>query len=259
MEVATSLIFALFGLVIGSFLNVVIDRLPANQSLLKPPSHCPGCQKRLSAADLIPLLSYLWLNGRCRYCGARIPMRIFWVELAMGMGFGLLSWYVGLTPELAVALFYFCLLLTIGVIDLEQGLILNWLVYPAIVIALVISVFSPDLTNEHFIIPSIVRAAIGGGIGFVLFLLIALVSRGGMGLGDVKMAALMGVMLGYPVIFVAVFLAVISGGLVAIALMLLKVKGRKQTIPFGPFLALGTFLALFWGQMIMDWYLGFFT
>ncbi len=259
MEIAVGITFGLTGLLVGSFLNVVIDRLPAGQSLMFPASHCPACKKRLAVADLVPLFSYLQLKGRCRYCSNLIPLRIFLVELVTGIVFGLLAWYTGLTPGLVVALFYFCLLLTISVIDIEQGLILNWLVYPGIAVALLASIFSKSLANPHFTTPSITQAAIGLGIGFVLFLIIVLVSRGGMGWGDVKMAALAGVMLGYPVIAVGIFWAVIAGGLTAVALILFKIKGRKQTVPFGPFLALGTLLALFWGQYVLDWYLGYFT
>ncbi len=250
--------FALFGLVIGSFLNVVIDRLPAGQSLVSPPSHCPACGRRLGPFDLIPVVSYLWLRGRCRDCGARIPARILWVELVTGLAFGLLTWLLGLTPELAVALWYFCLLLALAVIDLEQGLLLNAIIYPAIVLALVLSAALTISGYNLEIVPTLGRAAIGGGFGLVTFLLIAILSRGGMGWGDVKMAALLGVMLGFPMVMVGIFLGIISGGLVAVILMLARLKGRKQTVPFGPFLALGAFAALLWGQPMLDWYLRLF-
>ena len=254
MQIVTAIVFVLLGLAIGSFLNVVIDRLPDRQSLIVPPSHCPACKRRLVLKDLIPVVSYIWLQGRCRYCQTRIPMRLLWVEVGSGAAFGLLYWYFGPSPELAVTLLYFCLLLVIAVIDLNHNLILNRLVYPGIVIVLIVSGFGSSLT----IVPGIDKAAIGGAIGLGLFLLIVILSRGGMGLGDVKMAALMGLMLGYPSIITAIFLAVVVGGLVALALMLTGVKGRKQTIPFGPFLALGAMLALFWGSTIWEWYTGFF-
>lgn len=258
MQIVTAVVLAMAGLAIGSFLNVVIDRLPEGKSLVAPPSHCPACSRQLSLRDNIPVVSYLWLRGRCRTCGARIPRRILWVEVASGIVFGLSFWYLGLSPGLAIVLFYFCLLLVVAVIDLERGLVSNWLVYPGIVLALIISVFSSRLSSDSLIVPTIAWAAIGGGIGLGLFLFIALASRGGMGWGDVKMAALMGVILGYPVVFVGIMLAVVSGGLVAIILLLTGVKGRKQTVPFGPFLALGTVAALLWGQAILNWYLAFF-
>jgi leader peptidase (prepilin peptidase)/N-methyltransferase len=144
-----------------------------------------------------------------------------------------------------------------SIIDLEQGLILNVLVFPGIVFALLLSVLA-TFTDLVDFAPSLAGVGIGGVVGFGLFLLIAMVSRGGMGLGDVKMAAFLGVMLGFPLVLVAIFLAIITGGLVAVALLVIRVKGRKQTIPFGPFLALGGFIALLWGMPILDWYLRLF-
>ncbi len=258
----------LFGLVIGSFLNVVIDRLPDGKSIVSPPSHCPACNRKLVAKDLIPVLSYIQLKGRCRYCAEKIPVRLPIVEAATGAGFGLICWYGSANwllagsakPDYALiclALLYFCLLLVIFVIDLDHQLILNRLVYPAMVIALIVSVLHTwagfDLNALAFV-PDLKHAAIGCGIGLALFLLIAILSRGGMGLGDVKMAALMGLMLGYPSVLVAIFLAIIAGGIIAIILLAARKKGRKQAIPFGPFLALGTMLAMIWGNAIWGWY-----
>ena len=254
MEGLLIAVFVLLGVAVGSFLNVCIDRLPDNKSIVYPPSRCAVCQKRLSARDLIPVLSYLWLRGRCRYCKTAIPRRVLWVEISSGAMFPLLYWYYGISGELAVVTFYFCLFLVILVIDLEHHLILNKMVYPGAVIALVFSIFLSDLD----VTPGIASAAVGGGIGLGLFLLIILLSRGGMGWGDVKMAALIGLVLGYPLVFVALLLAVISGGLIAVILLMSKTKGRKQSIAFGPFLSLGTMATLLWGTNILDWYLGYF-
>jgi len=259
MNVAIDLAFVVFGLVVGSFLNVVIDRLPAGHSLAYPPSHCPSCNKRLTVKDLIPVLSYSWLRGRCRYCGERIPLRLPLVEAATGVAFGLLFAYFGFSPELLISLFYFCLLLVIAVIDLKHQLILNRLVYPAAGIATVFTFMFHRLDFDIMpiklnMVPNIAQAAIGCAIGLVLFLLIAVLSRGGMGLGDVKMAALMGIMLGFPSVMVAIFLAIMAGGITAIVLVATRKKERKQVIPFGPFLALGTMLALIWGNSIWGWY-----
>ena len=244
------IIFGLFGIAIGSFLNVCLDRLPAGGSLLRPASHCPACQRRLAPKDLIPVFSYLWLRGRCRYCRAPIPQRVLWVEAGTGLMFAFLWWQYGLTPELGIISFYYCLLTVILVVDLEHGLILNKVVYPATAIALIIAVFTPD--------PGIVKALMGGGLGLAVMLLLALIFRGGIGWGDVKMAGLMGVMVGFPVILVALLLAVVGGGLVAGILLALKVKGRKETMPFGPFLSLATMVTLLWGDNLISWYLTFF-
>jgi leader peptidase (prepilin peptidase) / N-methyltransferase len=251
MNIAVAFMFALFGLVIGSFLNVVIDRLPAGESIAFPPSHCSSCKHHLALKDLVPVVSYAFLKGRCRYCGEHITLRIPIVEASTALAFGLLFLKFPHSPaSLAIVIFYFCLLLVIGVIDLEHQLILNRLVYPAAPIAAALSLLAFRLD----MVPDIERAAIGLAIGLVLFLLIALLSRGGMGLGDVKMAALVGIILGYPNVLVAIFLAIIAGGIIALILLATRKKGRRQGIPFGPFLALGTMLALIWGNSIWRWY-----
>jgi len=258
MEATLIIIFFLLGMSLASFLNVCIDRLPAHQSLVYPPSHCSACNRRLAAKDLIPIFSYLWLRGRCRYCGAAIPRRILWVELGTAILFGLACWRYGVSVELAVALFYICIFVVLMVIDWEKGLILNKIVFPALAAAIVISaafsLFLPDVE----IVPFIGRAAIGGGIGLVLFLLIVIVSRGGMGWGDVKLAALIGLVTGFPLVFIALLIGVILGGVTAALLLLFKIKKRKEAIPFGPFLAIATIVTLLWGSNIADWYRGFF-
>jgi leader peptidase (prepilin peptidase)/N-methyltransferase len=266
MEVFFIVIFTLLGMAVASFLNVCCDRLPVGESLIYPPSHCPLCQRRLRAKDLIPVFSYLWLRGRCRYCWAPIPRRVLWVEIGTGLLFGYLYWHYmvwhqGSGVELAVAAFYCCLFIVLMVVDLEHGLILNKVVYPALVVALIISVFLPPSRLAFFNSPlpqaGIIQAAIGGGIGFALFLLVALIFSGGMGWGDVKMAALVGMVSGYLVL-VALLLAVIVGGLAAGFLLAFKIRKRKEAIPFAPFLSLATMATLLWGSDIIRWYLVLF-
>ena len=176
------------------------------------------------------------------------------MEISTTALFPVLYWCYGLSTELAVAVFYFCLFLVILVIDLEHHLILNKIVYPGYVITIVFSIFLSNLD----VVPGIASAAGGGGIGLGIFLLIVLLSRGGMGWGDVKMAALVGLVLGYPLVFVALLLAVISGGIIAVILLVMRVKGRKQSIAFGPFLSIGTMATLLWGNSLLNWYLGLF-
>ncbi len=268
MEGIWIVVFTLLGVIVASFLNVCIDRLPNNESLLSPASHCASCHHRLTVKDLVPVFSYLWLRGRCRYCQAHISRRLLWMEIGTGVLFGYLYWHYGLSIELAVTAFYCCLFITLMVIDLEHGLILNKIVYPAALVAIIISLFLPPskvtqldgtvaLLLSSLPEPGIAQAAIGGSIGLVLFLLIVLISRGGMGWGDVKMAALIGLITGY-LIFVALLLAVIFGGLVAVILLLLKIRKRKEGIPFAPFLSLATIVTLLWGSSILNWYLGLF-
>jgi leader peptidase (prepilin peptidase)/N-methyltransferase len=261
VEILLIVVFAILGLAVGSFLNVCIDRLPQNKSIAFPPSHCEACQHKLAAKDLIPVFSYLRLRGRCRYCQASVPRRLFWVELATAVVFALLYWwFVVFNPEpsivtFAVLAFYASLFIIIFVVDLEQGLILNKVVYPGMVVALLLSLYPlPWLTESMGM--RVAYAALGGAIGFGIFLLIAIVSRGGMGWGDVKLAALIGLATGFPMVFVAIIMAAILGGIVAVALVIAKKRERRGTVPFGPFLAVATMITMLWGSNILNWYLG---
>jgi leader peptidase (prepilin peptidase)/N-methyltransferase len=267
VEILLIVLFALLGLAVGSFLNVCIDRLPRNESIVKnPPSHCEACQHSLAIKDNIPVFSYLRLRGRCRYCQAAIPRKLFWVELATGLIFAFLYWWcVIFKPDLGIAAFgilafYACLFIIIFVIDLEHGLILNKVVYPSMVVVLLLALLPQSwLTQETWLTqvikPGIASAALGGGIGFALFLLIAIVSHGGMGWGDVKLAALIGLATGFPLVFFAIIMGAILGGIVAVALVIAKKRKRQETIPFGPFLALAAMVTLLWGSNILNWYL----
>ena len=262
MEVILTIVSALFGSAIGSFLNVCIDRLPTGRSLLRPPSHCETCQHPLSPKDLIPVFSYLWLRRRCRYCHAPIPSRPFWVEVGSAFLFAFTYWHYGLSVDFAVVAFYGCLFIVLGVIDLEHELILNKIVYPVAVVALVISIFRPPPGIIDISLPwpllGMVNGVIGGAIGFVFLLIPLLIYPKGMGWGDVKMAGLIGLVTGSRLVLVALLMGVILGGLVAGILLLLKIKKRKEAIPFGPFLSLATMATLIWGSGILNWYLGLF-
>jgi leader peptidase (prepilin peptidase)/N-methyltransferase len=255
VEILFIFLFALLGLIVGSFLNVCIDRLPRNESIVYPPSHCAVCQHKLAVKDLIPLFSYLRLRGRCRYCQASIPRKLFWVELATGLIFALLYWHYGLSAELGVMAFYACLFIIIFVVDLEHGLILNKVVYPGIVVALLLALLPRPWLTE-WIVTGVANAALGGAVGFAILFLIAIVSRGGMGWGDVKLAALIGLATGFPLVFFSLIMGAILGGIVAVSLLIAKKKTRRETIPFGPFLAVAAMITLLWGSNILNWYLG---
>ncbi|MDD5189500.1 MAG: prepilin peptidase [Dehalococcoidales bacterium] len=259
MTVILAIIFGLLGVAIGSFLNVCIDRLPARKSLAYPASHCDACQHPLSPLDNIPVISYLWLRGKCRYCQASIPRRVVLVEIFTGALFTLLYLKYGLSAQFAVTIIYSCILLVLAVIDLENGLLLNVIVYPTMVLALGASIFLPEtVVNGYAPHIGILNGLMAGAIGFVILLIPAIVSRSGMGWGDVKMAGMLGLMTGFPNVFVAILGGIILGGLWAIGLIVLKKKKRKDAIPFGPFLALGGMIALVWGTAIIHWYTRFF-
>ena len=231
----------------GSFLNVCIDRLPRGQSIIHPRSHCAACNRKLGNLDVIPIFSYLWLRGRCRYCQAPIPIRLPIVEGMTGLLFALLYWKFGLGLELGISLVYTCLLTVIFVIDLENQLVLDKVIYPGMALALAFSFFWPEL--------GVVSSLIGGAIGLAAMALPFIIYRRGMGMGDVKLGALVGLMSGYPLVAIALLLAVITGGLVAAILLAFKIKRRSDPIPFAPFLATSAMVTLLWGQAIWQWYL----
>lgn len=253
MDYFWTLLFFTIGACVGSFLNVVADRLPQGKSIVLPPSHCENCQRRLSVDDNIPVVSYLWLRGRCRYCHAAIPQRVFWVELGTAAMFAFLYGKYSFTYLLPVMLIYGCIFIVLTVIDLEHGLLPNKVVYPAMAISFAVAVASQVLHLSP--LPDLKSAVIAGAIGFVFLLIPAVISRG-MGWGDVKLAAFIGLATGFPLVLLALFISIVSGGVVAGILLLLKIKGRKDAIPFGPFLSLGTLVALLWGNSILAW-LGF--
>jgi leader peptidase (prepilin peptidase)/N-methyltransferase len=257
----------IFGSIIGSFLNVVIDRLPAKQSLMYPPSHCPGCQKRLSAKELIPVFSYIWLRGRCSDCKSKIPLRILLVEIGTGLLYMLLFWRFGLSVFLIVSIIYMSLFVALSVIDLEKGILPNVMIYPFIILGIVVftlstpgfepsvNLFNLWISNQY--LANFLTAVSGAAAGFLIFLLPSMLTRGGMGEGDVKLAALIGLMTGLPMALVSVFISVVMGGLIGVILLLAKIKKRKEGIPFGPFLCLGALITLLFGKAIISWYIGF--
>lgn len=241
----TVLAYSLLGLAVGSFLNLCIDRLPEGRSIISPSSHCEACGHRLATFDLVPVLSYLWLRGRCRYCAMRIPLRTLAVELGTGLLFALLGRLYDNTLQLALATLYILFLIVILVVDLERRRILNRLVYPGLALGLLTAPFVP----HHYLLE-----LLGGGlVGFGLLFLIALAYPGGMGLGDVKLAAFIGLVVGFPEILVALFLSFVAGGIAAASLMLGGFKGRRDPIPFGPFLAIGGMVSMLYGETILTW------
>ncbi len=235
------LFFILVGLIVGSFLNVIIYRLPRGESIVLPPSHCPACNHRLNGLDLFPVVSFLFLRGRCRYCGTAIGWRYPLVELLTG-GLTLLAWLrFGPTVELAGALFLTYILIAIAFIDLDHQIIPNALTLPAIVVGLAL----------RFWQGSGLDAVIGGLVGGGILWLVAWLYPKGMGLGDVKFLAMAGVFLGWLKAIYALFLGSFLGVLIILPLMLLKKIGRRQPFPFGPFLAVAALVMVFFGDQVL--------
>lgn len=236
------------GAVVGSFLNVLADRLPDGKSLIRPSSHCPACRRRLKPLELIPLISYVALRGRCRACDEAIPIRVFAVEFAAAALFGLFVWRYGLSLRAAISAIYASLLIAFFVIDLERGLVPNRLVVPALALAALALPIS-GWAEPGFTL-------LGGALSFGVLLTIALVASGGMGMGDVKLGAFLGLILGYPQIIPGLLLAFIVGGATAGALLVSGRLKRDDPIPFGPFMAGAGILFLLYGDAIQQWWLG---
>ena len=237
----------IYGLFIGSFLNVCIYRLPAGESLVSPPSHCPHCGRRLRVGELIPVFSFLWQRGRCRICSSPIAWRYPLLELAPPVLFALLAWRFGWPDVLWQAAFY-AVLVVIFFIDLDHQII------PDRLVLLLLGITGLVLLSGRG--PARGSALLGGLLGFGLFLLLAVVSKGGMGGGDIKLVGVLGLWFGWQQLLLLMFLAFLGGGLVGGVLLLLKLKSRKDGIAFGPFLVLAAFFVSMWGQQLLAWYLG---
>ncbi|MDL5349965.1 A24 family peptidase [Microbacterium sp. zg-YB36] len=260
VETTASLILAgLLGTVIGSFLNVVIWRVPRGESIVRPGSACPQCGRPIAWYDNLPIISYLALRGRCRHCSARISVRYPLVELGTGLGFAIVVWgaIAGRYPIAIVPLllYWVAIGIALALIDLDHHRLPNVLTLPAYPVTAVLLVLASVLTGEH---GRLLIAAAGLAILGVFYLSLALGSRGGMGFGDVKLAGSLGLMLGWlgwSQLLVGAFSAFVIGGLVGIALMIAGRAGRKSRLPFGPFMLVGAWVGVFAGPAIADVYL----
>lgn len=260
MTVALVALVGCLGLLIGSFLNVVIWRVPRGQSVVTPPSACPGCGARIRARDNVPVLSWLVLRGRCRDCHAPISARYPLVESVTGVLFALVALRFLDQPWAMPA---FCYLAAIGValalIDLDVHRLPDAIVLPAYPVVAVLLVLASWGAHDWW---ALVRAAIGGAALFVLFLVLAIVRPGGMGMGDVKLAGVLGMALGWlgwGVFAVGAFGAFLLGGAFAIGLLLARRAQRGSGIPFGPWMILAAALAVGAGAPLWDLYLGALT
>ena len=234
------------GLALGSFLNVVISRVPLKRSIVRPGSACAACGHPLSWYENVPVVSYLALRGKCRHCGATIPLHHPIVEAATGLLVAAAAWKFGLTWDFAVAAVFLATLVTVSATDFERRIIPNRVVLPAAVVV---------LAAKTVVHPS-VEWAVAGVAASAFLLAAALAYPGGMGMGDVKLAALLGFALGRSV-SVALLLGFVTALVPSVVLIARHGSAaRKMGIPLGPFLALGGVVALFAGSGILHWYLG---
>ena len=242
------------GLSIGSFLNVCIYRLPRRQSLSSPPSRCPKCGRALRWYDNIPVISWTLLGGRCRACRASISMQYPLVELVTALLFFVIVWLTPMGPLVFSRLLLVCILITLFGIDLEHQILPNSITLPGIVIGLLFSIVAqPGLQA------ALVGAVLGAGLLYGIAGAYYLVRREeGLGMGDVKMLAMIGAFLGWKAVLVTLVLSSFSGAAVGVGLIAAQRGGMRVAMPFGTFLALGALASMLAGQPLINWYAGFF-
>lgn len=247
---------AVLGLAIGSFLNVVIWRVPRKESVMRPPSHCPQCDTPIRPVDNVPVLSWLLLSGKCRHCKNPIPVRYPLVEAGCAVLFLAVAARFGASWELPAYLVLTAALLAISIIDLEHFIVPDRITAPLTVSALALLGLAAAAEGNGW---RFGRTLLGGVAYFAFLLLLNILYPKGMGMGDVKLAFSLGLFLGWlgwGQVFLGGFLAFLLGALVGVTLIATKMKSRKDVVPFGPFLALGAMLTILWGDPILRWYTG---
>lgn len=251
MTITYTVFFFIFGLVFGSFFNVVGLRIPKKESIAYPPSHCTKCNRQLTALDLVPVFSYLFLRGKCRSCGEKIHWVYPLMEAVTGILFALSFWHFGFTPELIIAILFVSMLVIITVSDIAYMLIPDKVLLPFGIALLVLRFFIP--------LDPWWDSLLGAAAGFLILLLISVVSRGGMGGGDIKLFFVIGLVLGTAGTLMTLFFASLIGAVVGIIILRKTGQGRKTPIPFGPSIAAGAVIVYLYGDWLLNWYMALWT
>ena len=261
--VVIGVIVFLFGLTIGSFTNVLIYRIPLEKSIVYPPSACTSCGKRLTALDLVPVFSYIFLKGRCRHCGATVSRRYPLVELLTALIFVALFIKYGISVPFIAFAFLMTILIAVFFIDMDHRIIPDELVITGIIggtVLIIYNCISP--MTEIYGDSNWWTPVIGFFSGSLFLLLVAILgiiiykSDDAMGMGDVKLMAPIGLFLGWRLCLTGLLLAVTIAGVVSLFLIITRIKKRKDAIPFGPFIVTGAFIAIMWGWDLINWYIG---
>lgn len=246
-----TIIILIYGLIIGSFLNVCIYRIPREESIAFPSSHCPTCNTSLKWYDNIPVFSYLALRGKCRYCKAAISIQYPLIEALNAIIYLLLFYKFKLSIDFLFYALIASTLIVVTLIDLKEMIIPDRLVVTIVVLSLIQKILNYIIYKQPInFLDSLGGLLIAGGI----FLLIVIVSGGGMGGGDVTLIGSLGFAIGIKYILLTMFLSFILGGIISVLLLATKIKTRKDPIPFGPFIVLAFMISLFWGEALIDLY-----
>jgi leader peptidase (prepilin peptidase)/N-methyltransferase len=252
---ALVILTAALGLAVGSFLNVVIWRVPRGESVVRPPSHCPGCDRPIRPRDNVPVLSWLLLRGKCRDCGEPISIRYPLVELGTAVLFAVLTLSIGFEAELPAFLYLGAIGVALAMIDIDVKRLPNAIVLPSYPVAAVLLTVAAAVEGQW---EDLLRAGLGMVALYAFYFLLALVYPAGMGFGDVKLAGLLGLFLGWlgwAEVVTGGFLGFLFGGVVGGGLVLVRRAGRKSMLPFGPFMLAGALVAILWGGALADLYL----
>jgi leader peptidase (prepilin peptidase)/N-methyltransferase len=251
-----AVVAGVYGLVVGSFLNVVIWRVPRHESIVKPRSHCPACDTQLATRDNIPVVSWLILRGHCRTCGEPISIRYPLIELLTGVLFAAVGARYAHSWALPAFLVLAAALIAISAIDLEHFIIPNRIVYPVGFASVILLAFAALLGHDW---TSFVRALLGAAAAFSFFFVLHVAAPGGMGFGDVRLSFILGMFLGWlgwAYVFGGLFSGFLYGAVIGMALIAFGRRGRRQHIPFGPFLAAGTMTFVLFGEQLVNWWRG---
>ena len=245
-----NIIIFVLGLVVGSFLNVVIYRLPLKESIIFPSSHCPECETKLKYYDLIPVLSYLSTKAKCRYCGEKISIRYPIVELLNALLFLLTFLKYGLNTEFIIFTILIASLIVVSFIDIKYQIIPNEITFSFIPLGIILSFIFNHITFLNSFLGLIIPAG--------LLLLIAFIYKKGMGIGDVKLIGVIGVFIGWKYALISIFIGALIGSVYGVYMILTNKMNRETRIPFGPFISTGAVIMILYGDILINWYIGYF-
>ncbi|AFS77801.1 prepilin-like proteins leader peptide-processing enzyme, type 4 [Gottschalkia acidurici 9a] len=257
MQLEAYLFILIIGLMIGSFLNVCIYRIPRKESIVFPSSHCFSCKNKLRLIDLFPVLSYIFLRGKCRYCGKLISIQYPLIEVLNSTVYLLLFLCFGISIKFVFYALLTSLLIVISSIDYYHQIIPGKLTLLVFIWGIIYKIYASfymystfNLKSNIILVSSILGFLVGGGF----YYLILIISKGNMGGGDIKLMAALGIWLGWEDTFIAIFITFMLGAIISILLLVTKIKSRKDPIPFGPFIVLGTLITIIYKQEALDLY-----